>query len=253
MKKIIILVSLLILISCNKEKKFDGPDQYADGFETYTTLADLLPEGNDDFWSFTQLTIPGNTITVDPSFSHSGSQSLRFNGLGTSNDVLSKCSISKQNMAFWEKETVRVSGWYYLQGTAPLDWLFLMDLEEQAAIGAGPGMRLVLVDNKIRVEHKFLQDDIVQETATEIEFPRNQWVELVWEVKLSRKKKGSLKVWQNGVLIISSTDRKTLPKDLLYSQQGTLGRYSSIEIGITANATNESVVMWVDDFSIRKL
>ena len=39
-------------------------------------------------------------------------------------------------MAFWKGETVRLSAWYYIEGTQNLNWLFLMDLEEQTPIGA---------------------------------------------------------------------------------------------------------------------
>ena len=90
-------------------------------------------------------------------------------------------------MAFWKGETVRLSAWYYIEGTQNLNWLFLMDLEEQTPIGAGPGMRLALVDNQLRIEHKFNEKDIKQQNP--ISFPRNEWVEIVWEIKLERKKK----------------------------------------------------------------
>lgn len=241
-----------MLFSCSKEKYFDGPDFYSDGFETYNALEELLLS-DDVYWSYTQLTRPGNTIAVDTSRVHSGSKALRFSGSGTTDGTLSKCSIAKQKMAFWEGETVRLRAWYYIEGNAPLEWLFLMDLEEQTAIGAGPGMRLALVNNKLRVEYKFYEKDITQNTGTELELPRNQWVELVWEVKLSRKKKGTVKLWQNGQLIIDSKNNVTLPKDILYSQQGTKGMYSSCEIGITANSSADDVVLFVDDVLFEKV
>ena len=90
-------------------------------------------------------------------------------------------------------------------------------MEEQAFIGAGPGMRLALVDNQLRVEYKFNEKDIVQTSGQEIDFPRNQWVELIWEVKLSQKNNGTVKLWQNGQLIIDGNNKRTLPKDVLYS------------------------------------
>ncbi|MBP8916939.1 MAG: hypothetical protein KBG70_09370, partial [Chitinophagales bacterium] len=151
MKKIIILfVFGTLIISCNKEKFFDGPDFFEDDFENYSALEDLLSD-EDENWSFTQLTNENNIILVDTSKFHSGNRSLKFIAARSTNELLSKCSIAKQNMAFWEGETVRLSGWYFIEGTNALDWLFLFDLEEQTAIGAGPGMRLALVNNQLLV------------------------------------------------------------------------------------------------------
>lgn len=244
--------SCLLLFSCNKEKYFDGPEFYQDDFESYANLAEMLPE-NDLFWSYTQLTRVENFITIDSTKAHSGNKSLKFTAKKSDASGASKASIAKQKMAFWDGETVRMSAWYYIEGTNELEWLFLLDLEEQATIGAGPGMRIALVDNKLRIEYKFNEKDIVQFPDQEIEFPRNEWVELVWEVKLSQKKKGSVRLWQNGVLIIDNKGNRTLPRDLLYFQQGTKGMYSSCELGITANSKSNDLTLWVDDFIIEKV
>lgn len=251
-KTVLYFASLFVLFSCNKKKFFDGPNFYSDGFESYTSSNELIID-NDVLWSYTQLTKSENTITVDSNFAHTGTKSLRFDAAVSTEGKLSKCSITKQKMAFWEGETIRSSAWYYIDGTASLQWLFLMDLEEQVEIGAGPGMRLALVDNFIRVEHKFNEKDIIQASESAIEFPRNQWVELVFEIKLSRKHKGTVKVYQNGQLIISAEGRRTLPKDLLYFQQGTKGMYSSCEVGITANSYDNDLRLWVDDVVFEKV
>ncbi|MBK7038625.1 MAG: heparin lyase I family protein [Bacteroidetes bacterium] len=253
MKKIIILfVFGTLIISCNKEKFFDGPDFFEDDFENYSALEDLLSD-EDENWSFTQLTNENNIILVDTSKFHSGNRSLKFIAARSTNELLSKCSIAKQNMAFWEGETVRLSGWYFIEGTNALDWLFLFDLEEQTAIGAGPGMRLALVNNQLLVEYKFYESSILQPIGQEIDFPRNEWVEIVWEVKLSQKNEGTVKLWQNGILIIDTKNNRTLPKDLLYSQQGTKGMYSSVEIGITANSKDNDLTIWVDDIIFERI
>jgi hypothetical protein len=246
-----IIIVLLALAGCSKEKYFDGPEYYSDGFESYTLLSDLLPD-DDKNWSYTQITKAENSITVDTSIKHGGNKSLRFYAAKSNSESLSKCSIAKQNMAFWEGETLRLTAWYYLSGTNKLEWLFLMDMEEQTAIGAGPGMRLALVDNKLRVEYKFNERDIIQEAGKEIDFPRNEWVEIIWEVKLSQKNKGTVKLWQNNQLLIDSKNNVTLPKDVLYSLQGTKGMYSSMEFGITANSYDNDLLLYVDDIVIEK-
>ncbi len=253
MKKIILLsFGIIVFISCNKKKYFDGPNFYQDGFENYSILEDLLLP-NDQLWSYTQQTKDGNNITVDTTKVHSGQKSLKFTAVKSQTDEVSKSSLAKQKMAFWSDETVRLNAWYFVEGTADLNWMFLMDLEEQATIGAVPGMRIAMVNNQLRIEYKFNEKDITQAAGQEIDFPRNEWVEIVWEVKLSRKKKGSVKLWQNGQMIINSEKNRTLPKDLLYFQQGTKGMYSSCEIGITANSKDNDATIWVDDIKFEKV
>jgi len=251
-KTLTLFLGALIFTACKKEKFFDGPDFFQDDFESYSTFSELLLP-NDQLWSFAQLTRGENNITVDTTKVHSGNKSLKFVAQKSDMDGASKASIVKQNMAFWEGETVKMSAWYFIEGTNSLEWLFLMDLEEQTAIGAGPGMRLALVDNKLSVEYKFNEKDITQKTGQEIDFPRNQWVQVVWEVKLSQKNQGSVRLWQNGQLIIDSKNNRTLPKDFLYFQQGTKGMYSSCEIGITANSKDNDLTIWADDIKFEKI
>jgi hypothetical protein len=252
MKIITYLLSLIIILSsCKKKDYFNGPNFFQDNFENYTTLNDLLFE-KDQLWSFTQITREENNITVDTVNFHSGKKSLKFNAKKTTNGNASKSSIVKQNMAYWNGQTVRITAWYYIKGTESINWLFLLDLEEQTAVGAGPGMRLALVNNQLRVEYKFFEDDILQPAGKEIELPRNEWVELIWEIKLSTKYNGTVKLWQNGQLIIDAKNKRTLPKDFLYFQQGTKGMYSSIEIGITANSADNDLTLWVDDIKFEK-
>lgn len=250
--KYLFLIIFATLLACNKKKMFAGPNSYMDDFEKFTSIDSLLVQGN-LYWSYTQLTSDLNSIEIDTNFSNSGQHALKFIAEPSIGNLVSKASIAKQKMAFWENETVCLKASYFLQGNESKEWLFLMDIEEQATIGAGPGMRIALVENKLRVEYKFNEKDILQTSEEGVEFPRNQWVDLVWEIKLSKKKKGTVKLWQNGELIINSSGNKTLPTDLLYFQQGTKGMYSSCEIGITANSKDSKTIMWVDNFSVEKI
>ena len=247
-----LILIFLSFTSCNKEKYFEGPDFFQDNFENYATLNDLLLTNN-QLWSFTQNTRAGNYINVDTNNVHSGRKSLKFMAKKSDADGSSKASIAKQNMAFWEGEIVKMSAWYFIEGISSLEWLFLMDIEEQTAIGAGPGMRLALVNNQLRVEYKFNEKDIIQSAGKEIDFPRNQWVQIEWEIKLSKNKTGTVKLWQDGNLIIDSKNNTTLPTDFLYFQQGTKGMYSSFEIGITANSKDNDLSIWMDDVKIEKV
>ncbi len=252
MKGITSILLLLLLTGCDKHKWFDGPDFYADDFESYL-VTDSLLQPADKHWSFTQITQSGNQVNIDSSFGHNGHQCLKFYAQKTDDNGASKASIAKQHMAFWEGETVRLSAWYYLADTLPHQWLFLMDLEEQTAVGAGPGMRLALVDNALRIEYKFNEKDILQTVTPALLFPRNKWVHVVWEVTLSQKNKGVVKLFQNNELLINASGKKTLPTDILYFQQGTKGQYSSCEIGITANSSDGPCLLYVDDVTFEKV
>ena len=249
MKKCILLIGLSIaLFGCNKKKYFAGPNAFSDDFESYTNFDELVIE-DDVNWSSTQQTIEANSITLSTERAHSGTTSLKFDAEISTEEQLSKCSLFKQNMAFWAGETVRSTIWYYIDGEQELDWLFLLDLEEQTAIGAGPGMRVANVGsgNYGTVEFKFKEGNLEQQSHS---FPRNQWFKITLETHLSQKKKGWVKLYLDDMLIIEEKDTKTLPKDLIYNLQGTKGMYSSIEIGITANSFSNACVLYADDFSI---
>lgn len=251
MKSLIFLAITICCISCNKKKLFDGPSAYSDGFEEYYTSFQLI-EVENKYWSFFQLTKTLNTLSIDNTISHSGKKSIKCFA-EKSDDIVSKCSFSKQKMAFWEGEILSSEAWYYLDGNKPAEWLFLMDLEEQAVIGAGPGMRLALVENKIRVEHKYFNKDIIQPKSSEHTFVRNKWNKIRFETLLSKEKNGWVKVYQNDTLILHQENWNTLPHDILYFQQGTKGMYSSIEYGITANTNDSDVTLYVDDIQVTKV
>jgi hypothetical protein len=250
-KLLFIFFALELLAPACKKEVFDGPDRFSEDFEDVAHADSLFPAG-DARWSLFQKTFPGNYFEIDTLNPHSGNRCLKFFAVKSPADGVSKCSIAKQNMAFWEGETVRVEAWYYIEGTAAANWMFLLDLEEQAPVGAGPGMRIANIgaENNLVFESKFLNPTVEQFRSPKISFPRDQWVKLSVELKLAQNKKGSVRVWQDDVLIISKDDCKTLPKDFLYTMQGTLGRYSSVEFGLTANAKDNDMTLYVDDISI---
>lgn len=250
MKYFIQLAIVLCIFSCKKVKNYNGPDSYADDFEYYNQTSDLI-EPVDKNWSFTQLTMLENKILIDTNFSHTGKKSLKFTAIQSDNTEVSKCSLVKHNMRLSEYNTVRISAWYFISGNEKLNWIFLMDLEEQIAIGAAPGIRIALESNKLLVERKKIKEkDVKQKPGEEIDFPRNQWVEIVLEINLSQKKNGSIKLWQNGQLILEAKNTRTLPKDFLYFQQGTKAMFTSLEIGITANSNDGNASLWVDDVKL---
>ncbi len=250
MKVILSLILLIIFCGCNKEKFFDGPDSYSDNFSAYTEIEDLV-DGDNKRWSFFQKTREENQLSIDTAIFHSNGKSFKSSAVASSAEQgASKASINKQFMAFWEGETVVIEMWYFIEGTQDAEWLFLFDIEEKTSIGAGPGMRLALVNNQLLVEHKYPNPNILQKEELEKPFPRNEWVKIRFETKLSQKEEGYVKVWQNDVLIIEQYAWQTLPKDLLYAVQGTKGMYSQIEFGVTANTPDNPMTVYVDDIQV---
>lgn len=250
MKITVPLIISILIFSCQKEKYFDGPNTYTENFSTYTEIEDIV-DGNNEQWSFFQKTFDENQLTIDTIIFHSSGKSFKSYATNSTDEKgASKASINKQFMAFWEGETVAIEAWYYIEGTAEANWLFLFDLEEKTSIGAGPGMRLAMVNEQLLVEHKYPNPNIKQTEGNEIDFPRNQWVKIRFETKLSQKKKGYVKVWQDDQLILEQNDWQTLPKDILYFQQGTKGMYSQIEFGVTANSKDNPMTVYVDDIFV---
>jgi len=253
MKKKHFIYLLILLLSCDKEKYFGGPNVFTDDFESYTSI-DSIIDGENLKWSYFQKTVNGNSVLLDTTIFHSGGQSIKSTAATTDDNAVSKASFAKHKMAFYEGDIVVAEMWYYIEGTEDAEWLFLFDIEEQATIGAGPGMRLALVENALVVEHKYLNPNIYQAEGNEILVPRNEWFKIRFETLLHQKEKGYVKVWQNDTLIIEQQNWNTLPKDILYSQQGTKGMYTSIEFGITANGqSGNSLNVYADDISVKVL
>lgn len=248
MLNITFIFVLLLFMACDKYEYFDGDDYYFDDYESYQDF-DEFENGNDLFYF--QITYGNSWIKLDTSNCLSGSQSLHFFGNKTENNLLSKCSYAFHKFAFWEGQTVSASANYLIPSDADLPWLFLLDLEERAVIGAGPGIRVFIADdNALGLNFKYLQPNIFQSDSEAVYVPRNVWFNLRMEVFLSQKNDGWVKVYQNDTLVIDAPNVQTLPTDILYSQQGTKGMYNSVEFGLTANPTNESLHLFLDDVEV---
>lgn len=245
----IIILGLILLASC-EPRWLNGPNAYQDDFGSYQSIDDLI-DGNNEQWSFFQISHPDNYLSVDSTTYRSDGRSLRATAVASTEELgASKASINKQFMSFWEGETIVVSMWLMLEADHPANWLFLFDLEERTNIGAGPGMRLALVDSALRVEHKYPNPDLIQPVADSLHFPRNHWVNIRFEARLSQAEDGYVKVWQDDLLILEQYEWQTLPKDLLYAIQGTRAMYNQVEFGVTANSDDGPTTVWVDAVDI---
>ena len=101
--------------------------------------------------------------------------------------------------------------------------------------------------------NKYMESSLYQPEDTKIPFPRDQWAELQVEVLLSRTDDGYINVLQDGALLIGETNIQTLPRDILYFIQGTKGIYNSVQVGITANTSDSTTTLYIDDIVLEIL
>jgi len=243
------LLIIVVLLGCNKEKLFDGKNYIFEDFESVNNVDDLFQNGN---WEFYQQTETNSYIELNNQIPHSGTNCLKiFAAKGT----ISKSDIANNKMAFYENDIVQISAWFYLEDTNKLNYLFLFDIEEDVAIGAGPGIRIAIDDEGYLLieRNKYGETTLRQADDIRMKFPRNQWVELKFEINLQQKDEGYIKLWQNGSLLINVENTQTLPKDKLYFIQGTKGMYQSVQIGVTATTSDFDVTMYIDDIEIKKI
>ena len=243
------LLIIVVLSSCNKEKLFDGKNSIYENFESINDVDDLFQNEN---WEYYQQTEPNSYIELNNQNPHSGTNCLK---IFAAKGIISKSDIANNKMAYWENDTVQMSAWFYIEDTNKLNYLFLFDIEEAVAIGAGPGIRVAIDDEGYLLieRNKYGEKTLRQADDRKIKFPRNQWVHLKLEIDLQQKDEGYIKLWQNDTLLINVENTQTLPKDKLYFIQGTKGMYQSVQIGVTATTSDFDVTMYIDDIEIKKI
>jgi len=250
MKQYLVIIITLLLASCSKEDI--GSSGFSDDFESYSTALALFDATN---WTYFEQTYTDNTVEIVHDTVFSGGNAIRlFSKMGESKTV-SKADLASHDVVLFRKnDVIHVSFYMMITGNQSIDKLFILDIEDAASISSGPGIRLLLdPDNALVVErHKMNFSNISQNSNTKVPFPRNQWVKIVFECKLSPHQKGYVKLWQDDQLLIDKDKIITLPSDLLYVTQGTHRYYRNVEVGITANNTGSSVSMFLDKFSVWK-
>ncbi|MEW6470282.1 MAG: heparin lyase I family protein [Bacteroidota bacterium] len=246
------LITCMVLVACHREEQPSGTVvQFSEDFESYAAFDSTVFA--EEKWSGLQQTMDGNGFSIDTVIVHSGNRSLKCFAVQSPPNNVSKTSLRKGNFYFKIHDVIRYSGWYYVSG--PLTNLFIVDFEEPAEISSSPGVRVALFEEGyLALERgKIMKGTIYQNESVKRMFPVNQWVHVEVEMQLERKKKGYVKIWQDGVLLIDQDRIQTVPKDFIYFTQGTAGFLNSLEVGITANGQSGSTILYIDDVSIRKI
>lgn len=158
--------------------------------------------------------------------------------------------------------TVRIEANFYLATTANVENLLLLDLEcctcwaPTVPDNQCPGVRLMMKDNDyLSIERgKILATTIEQTVAA---FPRNEWVNVVWEsTPSSRNNDGFNTLFVNGREVIAQSGRNMPDAQLFAAEFAQAGIdfslqeplfYERFQIGVTANPTGSDVALFVDD------
>lgn len=246
---------------------------FQDGFETQNNLLDELFPLNGSRWTKIQQDDPSNAtneISISDTLFSEGQNSLRLLAYQTDNS-LSKLDIEKGGFYAYENDKVTIKADFYINETANIENLFLIDLEccscwdpnvgdNYGSENQCPGIRLMMSggNDYLSIERGKISGTTIQQTN--FAFPRNQWVTVYWEMTLSSNINGHNKLLINGAEVINQTGMN-LPnaqifKDIFLNQEidFTLQEptfYERIQIGATANPTSKDIELFVDDVSIK--
>lgn len=247
-----LLALMLALFSCSRDNDV-AIAGFDDNFDNYASSGDVFTNTN---WTKYVQTYSENQLEISTDTTHAGAGAIRLYAVSGVGKTVPKSDLASEGVIYYKmNDIVRISTWLFIPNRGTLDKLFILDIEDPASISTGPGIRLMFgPDNDLMVErNKMGLSNMVQPEAQKVSFPFDQWVNVVFELKLCTRRQGYVKLWQNDTLLIDESDIITLPKDRLYITQGTHNGYANIEVGITANSTAHDVVMFVDDFSVWKI
>lgn len=208
--------SMILLGACTKENgmipRNTSAVQFLDGFETIENdLSNLFPTDNSR-WSNFQLVHPNNgrnQVGLSKNTFSEQTQSLYILAQA-SDDILSKAAIEKGGFSARVGDTLTIEADFYIASTANLENLLLVDLEccacwdSKVPDNQCPGVRLMMKDNDhLTMERgKILGSTINQ---SEFPFPRNEWVNIRWQLKLSPDEDGFNQLWINNQSVISES------------------------------------------------
>ncbi|MBW1297875.1 hypothetical protein [Aquimarina litoralis] len=212
-----------------------------------------------------QQTNPSNEIAISTTTFSEGQNALRLLAL-KSDDVLSKMDIEKEGFKAFAGDLVVLEADFYLNSIENIENLLLIDLEccscwdPTVNDNQCPGVRLMMSGGNdfLAIERGKISATNLQQTS--VQFPRNEWVTVRWELTLANTDTGVNKLSINGNEVINDNGMNmpnaTIFRDV-FAQNGidfTLQEpvfYERIQVGATANPTMEDIELFVDNFSIK--
>ncbi len=279
MKSVFYILVLVFCISCdsndNTIPQTTNSFLFKDGFETINNNLDELFPSDGSRWSNLQRSNPSTTVnevSISTTTFSEGQNALRIFAFQSDN-LLSKMDIEKGGFQAFSGDKVIIQADFYLNSTANLEELFLIDLEccscwdpsvdaEPSSDGDNqcPGVRLKMSGGNdfLSIERGKISASTF--TQTRFQFPRNEWVAVRWELMLSDNDDGINKLLINGTEVISNSGMN-MPNAQIFRnvfaengidfnlQEPTF--YERVQVGATANPTSENIELFVDNFSIQ--
>ena len=278
-KVLLILFALpVIFVSCSSDESSSLPQQteiflFEDGFETENQMLNELFLTDGSRWTNFQQTNPSNNInevSILNTSATEGENAIRFFSYA-SDTQLSKIDIEKNGLQMAAGDKLRIEADFYIVGTGSIENLLILDVEccscwdptvgdNLGAENQCPGVRLLMsgANDYLSIERGKIAGPTLQQTN--VSFPRNQWVNVVWEMTLSDENDGINRLTIDGVEVINTTGMN-LPNAEVFREvfaeqdiEFTLQQpvfYERVQIGATANPTADNVELYVDDVSIQ--
>ncbi|MBK9577647.1 MAG: heparin lyase I family protein [Fibrobacteres bacterium] len=242
------------------------PWRFHSDFERASTFMDLFPTDLSG-WTNVQCVQPdgtqssapsglsvvsgSNRISLDPSLAGLGAKAMKFEAPPTGSSV-SKASIAKQGVDFKPGDQVVVKFRLYLEDHGSAENLFLMDLESMELSGY-PGRRLAISGSQeLILESKNAGGaygsgpNFKPTSASKVAVPKGQWVSIQVDLVLARDDQGSVKIWQDGLLVV-------VANGMTFPTEPDITHYDWVEFGQTANSSANAQTLWMDDISITRL
>jgi len=262
---------ILSLIACNKSEDkpivTNLPYSFQDGFESADNNIDDLFVSDGSRWSNIQRVNPDNgenQIELNQTIVNEGNSSLRIFSQPSDN-TLSKIDIEKGGFFAPIGSTIIVEADFYINADGNLKELFLIDLEccscwdSSVSDNQCPGVRLKMSgdNNYLSIERGKILGSTISHTA--LSFPKNEWVNVRWEMTLSPDQEAENKLTINQQEVINESGKNLPNKEEFRSEfalngidfelQEPLG-YERIQIGATANPTQFGVELFIDNFKL---
>lgn len=268
----------VIVASCSSDESSSLPQQpeiflFEDGFETENQMLDELFPTDGSRWTNFQQTNPSsniNEVSILNTPVSEGENSIRFFSYA-SDTQLSKIDIEKNGLQIAAGDRLRIEADFFIVGTGSIENLLILDVEccscwdptvgdNLGAENQCPGVRLLMsgTNDYLSIERGKIGGPTLQQTN--FSFPRNQWVNVVWEMTLSDEDDGVNQLTIDGVEVINTTGMNLPNAEVfreIFAEQDiefTLQQpvfYERVQIGATANPTADNVELYVDDVSIQ--
>ncbi len=204
-----------------------------------------------------------NRIELASNIVLKGNNSLRIHAKASDN-TLSKADIEKSGFNAPIGSTVRIEANFFIATTEDIENLILIDLEScscwdpSVSNNKCPGIRLMMKeDDYLSIERgKILGSTIVQ---GKVSFPRNEWVNIVWEMILSPNNDGLNKLFINNQEVISNKGINMPNGNLFKTEFAASGidfelqepvSYERFQIGVTANPTQSDIDIYIDEVKL---